>query len=413
MLKSVNMTIENQAYNNLVPFYNSSSQLLDYYDGISADDILMGRSVSLQVLGRRESRKIPPIISLAKPKDAKEVVNIYKELYDGTYPYKEMLNEKEVKKMIQDSDSEWILFKDPLGNIAGCITFMLDFLNKRGYIRGFMLKKQHQRRIDIVKAFVSSMLVMLSMYEDKILVWYVENRTAHAKSQYSMWICGLRTVAFYPNKDVFLNKIESDIMQILYSESALEKYRSKEHPKIIPEAYNCYLYSDKNYGLGTIKVVNPKLNLDPILLEKASNSLYSEIVKDKYGYEQISFFIKDSDSYFKFLYTPTVQNFEKTSYKVKNLEELYVFGQKFKEFGEIRNIRYCEAFISAYEPEHQKIFQKIGLSPRGYIPSWNFNRKQGFFEDCILFNRFEGKINENIQLLPEGRELLNYLYLTI
>ena len=159
-LKSVIMTIEDQAFNNIVPFYNRSSQLLDYYGGISVDDILSGKSVSLQILGRKKSRKIPPIISLAKSQDAKELVQIYEELYKGTYPYKEMEDKQEVKKMIQDSDSKWILFKDPLGNIAGCVTFMLDFQNKRGYIRGFMLKKKYQGRIDIVKAFVSSMLVM-------------------------------------------------------------------------------------------------------------------------------------------------------------------------------------------------------------------------------------------------------------
>ena len=157
------MTVEEQASENFVPFYNSSNQLLDYYEDISVNDLLEGKSLNLQILGRKKTRKIPPIITLAKSKDAKEVVNIYKELYNGTYPYKEMLNEQEVKKMIQDSDSEWILFKDPLGNIAGCITFVLDLRNKRGYIRGFMLKKEYQGRIDIVKAFVSSMLVMLSM----------------------------------------------------------------------------------------------------------------------------------------------------------------------------------------------------------------------------------------------------------
>lgn len=403
------MTVEEYAFENFVPFYDSSNQLLDSHKDISVDDILAGGSLDFQILERRKTRKIPPIISLARPQDAKEVVKIYQELYDGTYPYKEMLNIEEVKKMIQDSNSEWILFRDPLGDIAGCITFMLDFHNKRGYIRGFMLKKEYQGRIDIIKAFVTSMLVMLSTYRDDILLWYVENRTAHAKSQYSMRVCGVKTIAFYPNKDVFLNKIESDVMQILYNESALREYRSTKLPKIILEAYNCYLYSKKDYELGPVNLVNPNLTLDPILLEEASNGFYSEIVKDKYGYEQISFYIKGTDSYFKFLYTPAVQNFEKTNYKVNNLEELYMFAQKFRECGEARNIRYCEAFISAYEPEHQKIFYKIGLTPRGYIPSWKFNQEKRVLEDHILFNRFEGKINEDIQLLPEGKELLNYL----
>ena len=70
-----------------------------------------------------------------------------------------------------------------------------------------------------------------------------------------------------------------------------------------------------------------------------------------------------------------------------------------------------EVFVSAYKPDHQKIFLEAGLSPRGYIPSWNYNQKKNVFEDCILFNKFEGKIDKNIQLIPEGKELLNSLKL--
>jgi len=70
-----------------------------------------------------------------------------------------------------------------------------------------------------------------------------------------------------------------------------------------------------------------------------------------------------------------------------------------------------EVFVSAYKPDHQKIFLEAGLSPRGYIPSWNYNQKKNVFEDCILFNEFKGKIDENIQLISEGKELLNCLNL--
>ena len=122
------------------------------------------------------------MLRLAKPEDAKEITEIYKELYNGTYPYKEMEDIEEVKSMIQDPNIQWIIYQDPFYNIAGCITFVLDFENKRGYIRGFMLKKKYQKQIDITKAMIGSMIGMIYKFKDAIFNWYVENRTAHAKS---------------------------------------------------------------------------------------------------------------------------------------------------------------------------------------------------------------------------------------
>jgi len=106
-----------------------------------------------------------------------------------------------------------------------------------------------------------------------------------------------------------------------------------------------------------------------------------------------------------------VQNFEKTKYHVNNLEELYVFIHKFIKCGHEMGIRYCEVFISAYKSEHQKLFFEAGLSPRGYIPSWDYNKKENVFEDKILFNWFKGSINQDIQLIDEGLRLLNVLEL--
>jgi hypothetical protein len=68
--------------------------------------------------------------------------------------------------------------------------------------------------------------------------------------------------------------------------------------------------------------------------------------------------------------------------------------------------RYCEVYISAYQPEHQQIFYDAGLLPRGYIPSWKFNTKHSVFEDFILFNWHQGQISDEIQLIQEGWDLV-------
>ncbi|MFX0043840.1 MAG: DUF998 domain-containing protein, partial [Candidatus Hodarchaeota archaeon] len=176
-------------------------------------------------------------------------------------------------------------------------------------------------------------------------------------------------------------------------------------PQILSEVQSCFLYSDKRYGLGEVKFVSPCIELQSKSVINLKSKVVKEIKKDKFGYETIQFSIEGTSSFFKFLYTPSVQNFEKTEYQVKNLEELYVFVQEFMKCKKEFNVRYCEVFLSAYHPEHQKIFQEAGFSPRGYIPSWKYNKSLEVFEDYILFNCFSGQISDELQLIQEGWDL--------
>ncbi|MFX1386598.1 MAG: GNAT family N-acetyltransferase [Promethearchaeota archaeon] len=412
------MTISEEIVSNSVIsinqlFPNFTNQFIKPFEKVLNPDIHNGMCLDFELCDRKQKNKVSPILRLARLEDAEEIVSIYKELYNCTYPYKEMEDLDEVRKMIQDPSIQWIIFQDPSFKMAGCITFVLDFGNKRGYIRGFMLKKKYQGYIDITKAMIGSMLGMIYNFRDRIYNWYVENRTAHAKSQYSMWVCGIAPIGFYPNKDIFFGKVESDLMQILYDERSLRQYRRKDIPNLIPEVENCFKFSDKRYKLGFYKIKVPKILLNYKKVSKFKKNLSINISTDKFGYQTITFSLKNLDSYFKFLYTPTVQNFEKTEYKIGNLEELYVFVQEFIKFQKKLKARYCEIFISAYEPTHQKIFYDVGLIPRGYIPSWRFNYKSDLFEDCILFNYYEGKMNKDIKIIQEAEELLKILNPTL
>lgn len=403
MLSEETISIRGISLNKL--FCVSTDEFLRPFEDVIDPDINKGMYLDFEICDRYHQHKISPILRLARPEDAQDIVEIYKELYDGTYPYKEMEDEEEVKKMIRDPNIQWIIYQDPSFNVAGCITFVLDFENKRGYIRGFMLKKEYQGYIDITKAMIGSMIGMCHKFRDAIFTWYVENRTAHAKSQYSMRVCGIAPIGFYPNKDIFLGDVESDIMQILYDERVLKVYRSKEIPQILPEVKNCFSYSDERYNLGEYKIDEPCIEFDFKKLMALKERFVKKVIKERFGYETISFSFIGSTSFFKFLYTPSVKNFEKTEYKVRNLEELYVFVQEFMKGKKELNVRYCEVFLSAYNPSHQKIFRDAGFSPRGYIPSWKYNHKIGVFEDQILFNYFEGHITSKMQLIQEAWEL--------
>jgi hypothetical protein len=393
-------------------FPSFTQQFLKPFNKLKDAELSSEMLLDFKISERINHHKINPILRLARPEDAEEITEIYRELYNGTYPYKEMEDVNEVRKLIKHPNVQWIIYQDPTYNIAGCITFVLNFENKRGYIRGFMLKKKYQGYLDITKAMIGSMLGMIHKYKNKIYVWYVENRTAHSKSQYSMWVCGIAPIGFYPNKDVFLGKVESDLMQVLYDERALTRYRKENVPQIIPEVENCYLYADKRYKLGEYQIREPKISLNQKKIYRLKNAIQKNVTKDEFGYEKYRFTFPNTDSYFEFLYTPQVKNFENTLFYVNNLEELYVFLKEFIQCGMELEIRYCEVFISAYNLAHQKLFSEAGLSPRGYIPSWRYNNKSNVFEDNILFNWFKGEISSNIQLIDEGKHLLEILDLT-
>ncbi len=392
-------------------FPECTNQFLEPFKDRMDTNLHKGMELNFEISNRKSVKKVCPILKLANPDDAHDIAELYRELYKGTYPYKEMEDVEEVSSMIQNPNYRWILFKSLYGKTLGCFTFALDFKNKKGYARGLMVKRKYQGIIDVLKASLGSYVGMYSMFQDKILIWYSENRTAHTASQYSQALGGAKPIAFYPNKDVFLGKIESDIMHIGYDNLVLQKYRKKERPKLIAETVNPYLYATKRYNLGPIQIVKPHLNLNLQKICSLKNQISRKIEKDKYGYVQIKLTIQDTGSYFKFLYTPLVQNFEKTKYKVRSLEELFIFTRNFKKCMKEFKIRYSEVFVSAYEPEHQRMFLDIGLKPRGYVPSWKYNDKTDKFEDNILFNYYQGKIDKNLRLIEEGRDLLNYIQL--
>jgi hypothetical protein len=389
-------------------FSQSTDHFLEPFKDIVDPDITNGMELPFILSEKQRDIKISPILEMAKPVDAQEIVDIYLDIYRGTYPYKEMESAKEVRKMIKDPHYEWLLFKTIKGKIAGCFTYELDFDHKRGYMRGFNIKREYHGVIDAVKAVIGSMIGVWNQYRGKICHWYCENRTAHTKSQYLSEVCGINPIAFFPNKDVFFNKVESDIMHIAYNSKSLTTYRSEEIPKIIPKVQKYFRFANKNYDLGEIKIVFSRPLLDHSRIEFLDKLMKVNVRKSQFGYETISFHLP-WNSYFTFVYTPQVSNFEKTKFNVNSQEELYVFLKAFWNLMKKRKIRYAECFVSAYQPDYQWIFSKFEFAPRGYVPSWNYNKKVKRFRDAIVFNWYQKPLSAVPKLLDRGSELFDLL----
>jgi len=207
--------------------------------------------------------------------------------------------------------------------------------------------------------------------------------------------------------------VESDLMQILYDERAFTDWNPEKSPTVIFGVKNCYEYSAEKYPIRGISFRTSTVNLRKREIIRWKSRIKRRFSTDKFGYHYITLYYLGSDSFFKFLYTPQVQNFEKTEYDVENNEQLHVFVQDWMILKKILKIRYLEAFVSAYEPNHQTIFYNAGLKPRGYVPRWKYNSTTKKLDDCVLFNSFEGKIDRYMQLIEEGKRLLDCINLKI
>jgi len=249
------------SYKSLSP--KSVDEFLDIFEDVLSLDLENGMDLDFVIDSKMGNDKVSPTLVLARPQDAKDISDICKDVYEGSYPYKEIEDELKVRKMIESPEHHFVLFK--IGeDTVGCFRCALDFEHRKGYTGGFMVRKEYQGILDVTKSIIGSYAWMWSTYKEKILMWYCENRTAHAGSQYITSVCGIHTVAFFPNKDVFFNKVESDVMGVIFREKALNGYREKQTPQLIRSALDSFLHCDNLYNLGTFQLVSPDLNLNYI-----------------------------------------------------------------------------------------------------------------------------------------------------
>lgn len=71
-------------------FPSSTNQFIKPFEKIIDPDIHNGMYLDFELCDREQKNKINPILRLASLDDAEAIVEIYKELYNGTYPYKEI-----------------------------------------------------------------------------------------------------------------------------------------------------------------------------------------------------------------------------------------------------------------------------------------------------------------------------------
>ncbi len=354
-----------------------------------------------------DSLKLAPTMKFATIEDAQEITEIFKEVYQGTYPYKIMEDVDEVRNMIKSPNFNWVVFKLNFQELIGCVGFHFDFDNKKGYLFGFAFKKKYHGATDIITATIAGMVSILSRFKDKILIWYAEIRSSFTSIQYIAKVLGFRPISFLPNKDIFYNKNESEFLFVMYNEKTFTSLRSKDIPRIITPVINCYFHSFQKFGIGLPQVENyPQLYIDINATNYYEKRILKRVETDIYGNELITLSLKGKDSYIQFIHYPNIRIIEKTIFKISDIEELYVFVNEINLLIKKLKIRYFEVYLSAYDPIIQSIFNNAGFKPTGYVPAWNYNESTKLFEDEIVFVYYEKQLVNNIKLIGETSKFL-------
>ena len=361
------------------------------------------------------------MIKPATMKHAKIIVSIYEQIYQGTYPYLEMLDPNYVKESFSDPNHYWGIFRiaessPEAGTDVGCFTIVNDFKTRTAYFRGLNVLPQFHRKVGVRELATSMCVRFLNATMGKIDKWYIEARTAHNVVQHMSRLAGCKTQALFLNKDYFMGKKESDCMQVAYWDRALESTRIIPEfilPEVLPFYYRAQqtnnLPQNKRLEMNPVKMDN--LDIDYHETFRILTNAKLSAKRDEYGYVSISITDSKTGSYLDALHTESVKNIEKIKYQCSDVSVLAGFYLLLKKYAISQNIEYVEWQVPVSDAMLGKFLLGQNFKIFGYIPAWIPSKSSvGMFEDAVVFTWTSRELKtENIKLLPEGYELLDLI----
>jgi len=336
--------------------------------------------------------------------EAVEIADLYCKTYNITarnaltqtsYPYPEALDPAWIDGKARSRDTVWKVVTDIRnGAVVGSGTILLNRENQRAYVRGVMIDPDYQKYRIGSKVLVNTFREVIQNYRDVIKIFWSESRTAHSGSQKIAEDSGFYSVGLLPNKDIFLEKRESDLLMVLYAMNALKIRRPD--PQIIPEVLPIYNAIAKRFRLAPVTPV-PVL---PILLNGSQVKGY--IQEDKYLYAKCVYRANGEDLSFKI--NPRTQVAEETVFP-QDIDPATLKVLVKMALDSLRPfLYYFEFYVSAYNPAQQQVFADLGFQATGYIPGWELIGGQR--EDRIIFSWVKDRPTlAAMDLTPKAKEV--------
>ena len=159
----------------------------------SLDELLAFCDEKGRLSGSQQKKREINVIT-ARPstlEDARSIINVYDKVYEGMYPYAEMLDEQWVHASFSNHNYFWGVFRidegednPETGKIVGCFTLVSNFKTKTAYFRGLNVLPEYQKKVGVRElGFKLVAMFFNSEVGKKIDNWYAECLTVHPISQ--------------------------------------------------------------------------------------------------------------------------------------------------------------------------------------------------------------------------------------
>ena len=294
-------------------------------------------------------------IRYANEKDISQLINLNNQVYDGHYPYRDMLDVEYVSEFTtEDRDQGFIgvYETEDRKTIGGFLLLAVDHNQRKGYFRGLMVSPEHRKRLYLKNRVLETIYQGYKHYSQDVELWYGETRTAHRKGQKWMEESGSRPCAFLPNKDIFTSaKVrESDILEIAYGQKALYQYRNTK-PHLLTQFKPLYSYILRYFDFPEIEYTLPSsitLISSSILSKARDLAEQCSIQKNPEPYNTYTYRIQTiNGSYMQFLVNTSIASAEKTEFHITSTLELTALLLRLKTVVEKEKLEYFEVYVPA------------------------------------------------------------------
>ncbi|MCF2139957.1 MAG: GNAT family N-acetyltransferase [Candidatus Lokiarchaeota archaeon] len=409
--------MESQIQTNIMPDpsnINSENKKFEFPAMKDIDEIVEKYDLQGNHIELKPKKRIVPT-KFARPstyEDAKAIVKIYNAVYQGTFPYPEMLDPAFVFSSFSDPNYYWGIFKTVKRNkIIGCYTVTIDPETRTGYLRGLNVHPSYQARVGIREMASAVMRNFLEDHIDKIDKWYIEARTAHTTVQYLGRTGDLHPYALMLEKDVFYNQRESDAFLLSFRRHIYEGCRifPKGLPApLLPFYDHANTMMERSAPVEIIPIADESFPTDVARIRE----LKVGITTDEYKYTHFIIHDPTTGDTIQGLFTPSVKTVEKIKFQLTDPSLVGTMLAKFHEVAWSLGAEYIEWIVLVADNLLISYFlQHPMYIIQGYLPAWVPSKKiKGKYEDAVMFGFSRHPIiTSNLQLIEESQALLDII----
>ncbi len=334
---------------------------------------------------------------VARPGDARQVAQLYRNVYENGYPSPELFTEEGMREFLTFKRSHCITSIVIHGeDVIAAGTFFLH--GRAAFCRGWMVDPAWQGKMGTRQVFQQILLNARHKLAGKVDYFYGELRTATAKLQGIIEEIGFRPVGTLPYKDAFANGREAEILYACYyQEPRPGRMRLTLRAAQVASAV-------LNHPVLAVRVFVP-----PTTGGRATNCSV-QYVEESNG-EGVLHLALPSGASLDAAVCPAPRNSDRVATRADSIGDYATLLRRYLAELEDRSIAYAEVYVRADAPARQTVLEDLGFSPTGFLPAW-YAPGEAAPADCVFYTiHFPSEILEvaSVVLTPQGERLRPFI----